>query len=191
MGRYGWALLLFASSSALVGVADAQTAGASAPPPVANTTALQRQLTPEQQLAQADAIIARMGVSSGAIRRMLETARAQRDVVKMLCLNDKLNQIDVAARSVQDRRNALEVAVQKRDVELSSHEFSIVDVVRQRVEQLTAEANQCIGEEAGFIGESKVTMTVEPGLPGQQETTSYPDPPSLVTQPPQCASCYR
>ena len=31
-------------------------------------------------------------------------ARQQRDVVKMLCLNDKLSQIDVAGRSADERK---------------------------------------------------------------------------------------
>ena len=92
--------------SAVYGVADAQTSK-----PNADTSAgMQRQvnLSPQEQLDQADAFVARMDVTGGSVRRMLETARAQRDVVKTLCLNDKLNQIDVAMRSAQDRRGALE-----------------------------------------------------------------------------------
>jgi hypothetical protein len=188
--RYGWGVLLFASLSALYGVADAQTA---TPPPAGDTSVgmqRQAQLSPQEQLAQADAALQRMSVTAASVRRMLETARAQRDVVKTLCLNDKLNQIDVAARSAQDRRGALDQAVQRRDSELASHEFTILQVIKQRVEQLNAEANQCIGEEAGFIGESRVTTTIDPGLPGQ-ETTNYPEPPPVISQPPQCASCIK
>ena len=185
--RHGWAVLLFASASALYGAADAQTGAAplAAPTPAATK---QAQLSPQQQQAQAEATIQRISIGAASVRRMLETARAQRDVVKTLCLNDKLNQIDVAARSAADRRQALDQAVQKRDTELANHEFTILQVIRQRVEQLNAEANQCIGEEAGFIGESKVTTTIDPGIPGQ-EVVSYPEPPPVISQPPQCASC--
>ena len=106
--RYGWGLAISALLSAVYGVADAQ-----APKPNADTSVgMQRQvnLSPQEQLAQADAFVARMGVTGGSVRRMLEQARAQRDVVKTLCLNDKLNQIDVATRSAQDRRASLEQA---------------------------------------------------------------------------------
>ncbi len=85
--------------------------------------------------------------------------------MKTLCLNDKLNQIDVAIRSARERRRGLELAVNRRDADLSNHEFTILTVLRQRTEQLTAEANQCIGQEAGFIGDSAVTATIDPNLP--------------------------
>src|ERR1700693_5600484 len=108
------------------------------------------QLSPQEELAQADAILARVDTAAGAVRRQLEVARVARDVVKTLCLNDKLSQIDVANRSARDRQSALQAAVQRNDAELSNHEFTIMTVLRQRVEQLTAEANQCIGEEMAF-----------------------------------------
>jgi hypothetical protein len=176
--------------SALYGVADAQT---TKPAPGGSETSvgLQRQvnLTPQEQLAQADTFISRMGVTGSNIRRMLEQARAQRDVVKTLCLNDKLNQVDVATRSAQDRRAQLEQAALRKDTDLANHEFTILTVLRQRVEQLGAEANQCIGEEAVMFGETKVITTIEPGQP-TEDVTSYPENP-VVSTPPPCASCIR
>jgi hypothetical protein len=146
-------------------------------------------LTPAESLAQSDGHLARMDSSRTGVRRQLETARAQRDVVKTLCLNDKLNQLDVAIRSARERRQSLEAAAQRADADLAHHEFTILSVLRQRSDQLTAEANQCIGQEAGFIGDSAVTATVEPGIP--------PDPGKLeppvgdIIEPPACASCIK
>ena len=68
--RYGWGLAVSALLSAVYGVADAQ-----APKPNADTSVgMQRQvnLSPQEQLAQADAFVARMGVTGGSVRRMLE-----------------------------------------------------------------------------------------------------------------------
>ena len=75
----------------------------------------QQQLTPQQQIVEADSQIARMEQASGNVRRQLEAARQARDVVKTLCLNDKLNQIDVATRSARDRRTSLDQAAQRQD----------------------------------------------------------------------------
>jgi hypothetical protein len=186
--RFGWGLALVALTSAIYGVADAQTARS---PSESGDAAVgmqrQVQLSPQDQLTQADAFLARMGVSGGSVRRMLEQARAQRDVVKTLCLNDKLNQIDVAIRSAQERRGALEQAVMRKDSDLSNHEFQILTVLRQRVEQLGAEANQCIGEEAGFVGETKVTTTIERNLP-TEDTSGYPENPIVSVPPPPVAA---
>src|SRR5262245_4703437 len=81
------------------GIAAAQAQGAP-PPPDANA-GLSRQvnLSPAEQLAQSEMYIGQMEGARTGVRSQLQTARAQRDVVKTLCLNDKLNQMDVAIRS--------------------------------------------------------------------------------------------
>ncbi len=129
-----------------------------------------------------------MDASRTSVRRQLETARAQRDVVKTLCLNDKLNQLDVAIRSSRERRDALAAAAQRSDGDLSNHEFTILRVLRERTDQLTAEANQCIGQEAGFVGDSAVTSTVDPDIP--QDPLQWDGPAqSTIIEPPNCSSC--
>lgn len=143
-----------------------------------------QQLSPQEQLTQSDVIISRMEAAATAVRRQLEQARQQRDVVKTLCLNDKLSQVDVAVRSARDRKGSLAAAVQRNDAELSNHEFTIMTVLRQRAEQLTAEANQCIGEEAAFAGETRTTTTIDPTLPSTDETQYPPVDSTLVPPPP-------
>ena len=162
------------------------------------------QLTPQEQLAEAGKHLARMEQASTSVRRMLEEARRQRDVVKTLCLNDKLSQVNVATRSARDRRQQLQAAVNRNDAELSNHEFTIMTVLRQRVEQLVAEANQCIGEEAAFIGDTRTTVSVDPSIPpndtpypSEQPTPGYypgnnpvpTGPEGTITDPPPCVSC--
>ena len=181
--------------------ADAQTAqpAPAAPPASAapaagadqtGTVGFQRKtsLTPTEQLGESSKHLARMEQSAGGVRKMLEDARRQRDVVKTLCLNDKLSQIDVAIRSGRDRRTQLEAAVKRNDAELSNHEFTILTVLRQRSEQLVAEANQCIGEEAAFVGDTRTDVTIDPSIP-PDETPYPPTDPTLVIGPPPCTSC--
>ena len=133
------------------------------------------QLSPQDELAEANATIARMEQASGTVRRQLEQARAARDVVKTLCLNDKLSQIDVTTRSARDRLAALQSAVERNDVESANHHFSILTAHRQHAEQVTAEANQCIGEEIAFVGQTQVTTEIDEILPGEDDV-QYTDP---------------
>src|SRR4029078_12616434 len=101
---------------------------------------------------------------------------------------DKLSQIDVAIRSGRDRRTQLTAAVGRNDSELSNHELTILTVLRQRSEQLVAEANQCIGEEAAFVGDTRTKVSIDPSIP--PDDNPYPDPNiGLVIGPPQCTSC--
>ncbi len=175
-------VVLAASGSAIA----QQPAGSSAAPAPSPQLGFERrpQLTPQDELTQADAILSRMTQAAATVRRQLDTARQARDVVKSLCLSDKLSQIDVAARSAKDRQAALQAAAQRSDVELSNHEFTMLTVLRQRAEQLTAEANQCIGEDLAFVGQTQVETQYPEGLP-TDDTTQYPatDPPFVYVPP--------
>jgi hypothetical protein len=148
-------------------------------------------LSPQEQLEDANNKISKMEGISTSIRHMLEQARQARDVVKTLCLNDKLNQVDVAIRSARERKDALKAAANRNDSELSTHEFTILGVLEQRSQQLGAEANQCIGEEAVLLGQSKTDMSVDPTLPPPDNETNFPpsDPNMVISNPPDCISC--
>jgi len=183
------------AASALVWVASAGAQTPPAGPAGAGATGdaqvgFQRktQLSPQEQLAEAQKHIGRMESAAGVVRKMLEEARKQRDVVKTLCLNDKLSQIDVATRSGRDRREQLQAAVNRNDAELANHQFTILTVLRQRVEQVVAEANQCIGEEGAFVGDTKTIVTIDPSI-APDETPYPPTDPTLVVGVPQCTSC--
>ncbi len=190
---YRWVAI----AAAVVGVAGsaaAQQAGGQAPQPAPVSSVgfeRQPQLSPQEELAQADTILARIDAAAATVRRQLESARDARDAVKTLCMNDKLSQVDVTNRSARDRQVALQSAVQRSDAELSNHEFAILTVLRQRVEQLVAEANQCIGEEMAFFGQTSVITTIDPNqLPPGEDPTAYPPTdPTIVTGPPYCISC--
>lgn len=176
---------VFALSLLVVhGVASAQADIAQpAPPPVPVDLGLQQRvsLSPGEQATEAQEILARMDASRSTVRRMLEEARAQRDVVKTLCLDDKLNQIDVALRNARDRKAAIEGAAQRNDADLASHEFTVLGVLRQRSEQLVAEANLCIGKEAEILGQAAVISSVDPTI---ADDSAYYPPGIIIIEPP-------
>ena len=188
--RLGSGLRWVAVASVVLAASDSAIAQSSGPaagtaPQASPQIGFERrpQLSPQDEVAQADAVIGRMSQAATTVRRQLDTAREARDVVKSLCLSDKLSQIDVATRSAKDRQTSLQAAAQRNDSELSNHEFTMLTVLRQRAEQLIAEANQCIGEDLAFVGQTQVAVDYPP-LPGE-DTTDYPplDPPFYVVPP--------
>ena len=95
---------LVIGSGAAIAQSPAQPAPPAAPPAGAAKTA---NVSPQAQLAQAETFMSGMESVRSVIRRELSDARQQRDVVKTLCLNDKLNQVDVALRSANERSRAM------------------------------------------------------------------------------------
>ena len=144
-------------------------------------------LSPPEMVRAANGYVASMTATAGTTQRMLAQARNQRDVVKTLCLNDKLSEVDVATRSATDRLKALQSAVAANNSELATHEFTILTVLQKRSAQLAAEANQCIGEEAAFTGATNVVTVVDPGLPVEDPTTAPPLTPLSPGLP--CIDC--
>src|SRR5690606_17432902 len=178
----GWAIFSDVAVVCGFGIAAAQTDTPPLPPVPEVTEQQDVQLTPAQMLTEANKYLPRMEQGQATVRRQLAQAREQRDVVKTLCLNDKLTQIDVAMRTARDRIASLKSAVGRNDADRSRHEFTVIQVLRDRVRSLVSEANQCIGEETGFIGESQVVVDIDPNIP-ETDPSEFPDDP-LISEPP-------
>jgi hypothetical protein len=143
-------------------------------------------LTPEQMVRRAEKHIGKMERTARSVRRQLSEARQERDVVKVLCLNDKLNQIDVALSSASDRQKALQTMVTNNNVDRAKHEFTIIVVLGERVEALQAEANQCVGEELGYVGDTQVTVDIDDDI-ADTDPSEFPDDP-FISEPPRLRS---
>ncbi|MEI9939704.1 MAG: hypothetical protein WDO69_20990 [Pseudomonadota bacterium] len=143
-------------------------------------------LTPAQMLQRARSFKPMMDNDAAAVQRQASDAKQKHDVVKTLCLSDKLSQIHVAVTTATGRVDTLEAAVAHNDADRAKHEFTIVQVLKDRSSSLVSEANQCIGEETGFIGEATVTVSIDPSIP-DTDPSNFPEDP-LVTQPPTLSS---
>ncbi len=179
------ALTLAAAVVGAFGAAIAQEAPPDPAPPPDITTQRDVSLTPAQMVSEANKYLPTMEQGGTFVRKQLSDARQARDVVKVLCLNDKLNQIDVAIRSARDRVPTLRSAADSNDADRARHEFTVIQVLRDRVRALVAEANQCIGEETGFVGDTDITVDIDPTIP--DDPSDFPDDP-IVSQPPVISS---
>jgi hypothetical protein len=174
----------------VAGSATAQSGSAGASGSATGQVGFERrpQLSVQDELSQSSLILSRLDQGAATVRRQLESAREARDVVKTLCLNDKLSQIDVAIRSGRDRQTALQAAAQRNDSDLANHEFTILTVLGQRGQELVGEANQCLGEEVAFVGQTQVTTEIDPDIPGEDTTEYPPGDPTLISGPPVAVS---
>jgi len=143
-------------------------------------------LTLPQMLQRAHEYKPMMDNDAAAVQRQASEAKLKHDVVKSLCLSDKLSQIHVAVNTASARIDTLSNAVTHNDADRAKHEFTIIQVLKDRSTALVAEANQCIGEETGFIGESTVTVTIDPNIP-DTDPSDFPNDP-IVSEPPVLSS---
>jgi hypothetical protein len=182
-----WAIAcLTVFSLAGVGVAIAQERQERAPDPVNVTGGADVNLSPQQMLDRVRVIVPEMERARGGVNAQLADAKKKKDVVKALCLDDKAKQMKLATDTAKDRVVGLSSAVSQNDPDRSKHEFTVIQVLRERVQTLVAEAQQCIGEETGFIGSTEVKVDVDPALP-DADPSDFPEDP-IVSEPPVLAS---
>ncbi len=167
---------------ALAGSAAAQTA-----PAATTDVGAASAVAPDDQVGAANKYLTNMEVSAKRVRHLLDEARRNKDVVKVTCLQDKLVQIETAIKSTRERVASLKSAVARGDNDLRNHEFSVLGILKQRVSQLDAEANQCIGEEIGLPGDTRVTFSVDPNIapydPGPADDPGFVYVPPLPASP--------
>ncbi len=156
---------------------------ASAAPPEGTVSVAAK--PPPPSVDAAEAAVARVDGAKARVRHMLDEARREKDVVKTVCLSDKLAQLQVASKSMRDRTSSLKSAITRGDIDLANHETSVLAVLRQRGEVLEGEASVCIGEPILRAGsfDSKVYVDpniapVDPGLPGESIVVIVPPLPA-------------
>jgi hypothetical protein len=115
----------------------------------------------------------------------LEEARNAKDVVRLNCVNEKLTQIKGFIRIAEQADVALQEAVAKQEPASADHEFTKIEIAAQRVAQLRADAEACLGGEiTGGSNATNVVVTEPQDLPSTSVTSAAPAPPPTVNPPP-------
>lgn len=135
-------------------------------------------VSPEEQLEQASQISRRAGQLAERLSKMLDEARRDKDILRANCINRKLTEANANTRNVEQRTRALKDATTAGDDARRSHEFTVLTVLSQKLDQIDQEATQCLGQSVYEPGESQVVTTI-PGI-----TTSFVDPSSIPPDPP-------
>jgi hypothetical protein len=171
-----------------VGVAIAQEGNAPATPAETKQVSggQDLNLAPKEMLQKVQGMVPEMDQARATVASQLGDAKRKKDVVKALCLDDKVRQMKLATDTAKDRVVDLTSAVSQNDPDRSKHEFTVIQVLRERVQTLVAEAQQCIGEETGFVGNTEVTVDIDPAIP-DADPSDFPDDP-LVSEPPVLSS---
>jgi hypothetical protein len=87
-----------------------------------------------------------------------ETARKEKDVLKLNCVNEKLLQVKQLLNIADEAETELATAIAANDDDERYHQFSRVTISQEKVSGLRDEAEGCIGEDLTYVGETKVDV---------------------------------
>ncbi|MCG8557486.1 MAG: hypothetical protein MJD61_19690 [Proteobacteria bacterium] len=145
-------------------------------------------LSGAEQVKEAGRLLQRADRIARRVASMLDEARRERDIIRVTCLNDKLNQINAGMRATERRLESLRDAVKLNDDARRNHEYTVVTVLGQKFTTLEQEANQCVGEDLFETGTTQVTTVVDPATPSGESTAAPASPTVQVPFLPQPAS---
>lgn len=145
------------------------------------------QLTAREQLNQSAQYLSGMKTALNRVKKLSQKARADRDIIKLNCVNEKLVRVKGNLRVAERLSNNLKIAAARNDSDARNHEFSKLTIAYQKVTVLGQEAEACIGEEISYVGKAKVSVSVDPDVARQGDPT-VEDVPALPTYRPPLAS---
>lgn len=151
--------------------------------PTAPETDASKVPDPEKVKTSAESVGRMRGALKDVLQK-LEEARNTKDVVKLNCVNEKLTQIKGLLRISEQSDVQLQEAVARKETATAEHEFTKVTIARSKVEQLRAEAEQCIGQLAFRTDEN---LSVEVDIPDYLppgDPTQMPPPTPIDSRPP-------
>ena len=122
-------------------------------------------LTVELMVTNAKAMALEAEQAYGAVGRLVVAARAKQEIIKVLCLGDKYNQIQLTAGSMRERLSNLKSAASQNDINIVEYEYTRINVLNDRLRTLVAESNQCFSEGSGFGGGPEVNFNGDPDDP--------------------------
>ncbi len=139
---------------------------------------------PEKVRTSAEALV-KMRTALKDVLSKLEEARSSKDVVKLNCVNEKLTQMKGLLRISEQSDVQLQESVAKRETATSEHEYTKVTIARGKVDQLRAEAEECIGQLAFRTDENQsIEVEVPAYLPSGDPTQMQPPIPIDSRPPP-------
>jgi len=181
--------VLFAGTTVLAQPAKPPAAAGGAPPPAGPEAGVdlsvkqQPTLTSQDMQNQGREYFRSMNETLKHIQTLQETARRQKDIIKLNCVTDKLVQAKVNINISEQAMSSLQENIARGDEGGRTHEFTRLTIVNQKVTMLGAEAENCIGEDLSFVGATKVDVEIDPNIP-QTDPTQPPLPAIPVVRPP-------
>jgi hypothetical protein len=178
------------------GTVFAQAPAPDAPPPPAPggspsgsvdlSVKQQPMLAPADMMSQSKEYFKAMGEVVKRIQVLQDQAKREKDIIRLNCVTDKLVQARVNVNIGEQSMAGLQDSVTRADAGESTHEFTRLTIVNQKVTVLGAEAENCIGEDLSFVGATRVDVEVDPNIP-QYDPTQPGSPFIDITRPPEAS----
>ena len=118
------------------------------------------------------------------IAKLSNDASRKKDMVKINCLADKLSKVRGHIALAGPTLVALQTANDRGDAGARQHELTRLTILSQKVAVLNTEAENCIGDDASYVGKTTVDVDIDPQIPEEDPTKGPLDTVPVNFRPP-------
>ncbi|MCC7384179.1 MAG: hypothetical protein IT384_20210 [Deltaproteobacteria bacterium] len=144
-------------------------------------------LSHAEKKSRAEEMLAEMRETLARGSEILAEARQAKDVVQLNCVNEKLVQIKGLLKIGEQSSVRMYEGIAEGADDVVNHEYTRLAVAHQRGRVLRAEAEQCVGENVVYTGETEVEVEVDDDiLEGDPTDTPFwgaqPETPEVASE---------
>lgn len=140
--------------------------------------------SPQEKIQFAEDATEEMTRAEKDVSKLLDSVRGDSGVEQLRCLNASLSSIRALLQVSEAATVAMKEALQGGEDLRAEHEFRKIAVARYKVQQLQAEAAQCINDSGLSSGDTRVVFSQELDKP-IDETDEIPDDYDFGYDPPE------
>jgi hypothetical protein len=166
-------------------------APAPAPAPTEPSTVQKSTISGEEMLNTGREYRRQIETVTLQIQVQVNQAKADKDVIRLNCLLDKLTQVRVNGNIMDQALQALQESTSRRDESAQLHEYTRITIINQKAQVLRAEADSCVGAETNYVGRTKLVVESPPGLTATVDQPAPPAPPVTVVDRPPVSSPFQ
>lgn len=143
-------------------------------------------LTADQMLTLVNGYEQEMDKSLVHVETVRLGAYRQKDIIRIACIDDKLGQIREVINLVKPRLVTIQIS--KRDDLRLRGQFSLIQQARERVQQLSVDVENCLGDVLDIVSVGKIG---EETPPSNATDPTRPQDPGVVIDRPTEASTWQ
>ena len=133
-------------------------------------------LSNEEKRTRSEKMLSEIREAMTRATNILGEARNAKDVVQLNCVNDKLTQIKGLLKIAEQSSVRMYEAMAETAQDVVNHEFTKMAVAHQKSVILRSEADQCVGENSIYTGDTEIEVEVDPTLQeGDPTATPFPE----------------
>jgi hypothetical protein len=189
--RILWLLLLLTPARFAQAQDEQAPAPAPAPTLVPDTLEQKSTITGAEMLDQGREYRREIGSITMQVQVQADQAKADKDVIRLNCLLDKLTQVKVNGNIMDQSLQALQDDISRNDESAELHEYTRITIINQKAQVLRTEADACVGAETNYVGPTKVVVESPAGLNATVDQPAPAAPPITIIDRPPVASPFQ